>query len=69
MERTLTALDRCDVCDAPAYVKALFSSGYLLFCAHHWSRDEEKVNEKIVSVVDERDALYPNKQEESEAVE
>ncbi|MDO4613891.1 MAG: hypothetical protein Q4B10_07510 [Actinomycetaceae bacterium] len=30
-----TAADRCDVCGAQAWVRAFFSSGILLFCAHH----------------------------------
>lgn len=69
MERTLNALDRCDACDAPAYVKATFSSGYLLFCGHHWNESEKKITPNLVALVDERDALYPNKREESEVVE
>lgn len=30
-----TALDRCDRCGAQAFVRAVLSSGDLLFCAHH----------------------------------
>jgi hypothetical protein len=30
-----TALDRCDRCGAQAFMRALLSSGDLLFCAHH----------------------------------
>jgi hypothetical protein len=30
-----TALDRCDRCGAQAFVRALLTTGDLLFCAHH----------------------------------
>jgi hypothetical protein len=30
-----TALDRCDRCGAQAFMRAVLSSGDLLFCAHH----------------------------------
>jgi hypothetical protein len=30
-----TALDRCDRCGAQAFMRAVLTSGDLLFCAHH----------------------------------
>ena len=30
-----TAADRCDRCGAQAFVRAVLTSGDLLFCAHH----------------------------------
>ena len=33
--RPLTHVDRCDCCGAQAFVRALFTSGELLFCGHH----------------------------------
>ena len=33
--RTLTYLDRCDRCSAPARHRAVLPVGELLFCAHH----------------------------------
>jgi hypothetical protein len=30
-----TAQDRCDRCGAQAFLRAVLSSGDLLFCAHH----------------------------------
>lgn len=65
MERTLTALDRCDTCGAPAYLEVFFAAGSLLFCAHHWVASEKGIMEKAVRLVDEREALYPNKQLEA----
>ena len=32
----LTALDRCDTCQAQAYYLVGFLVGELLFCRHHW---------------------------------
>ena len=32
---TFTASDRCDRCGAQAFMRAVLSSGDLLFCAHH----------------------------------
>lgn len=35
-DRQLTSRDRCDVCGAQAYVRAVLPSGRdLLFCGHH----------------------------------
>ena len=31
----LTALDRCDRCGAQAFLRAVLTTGELLFCAHH----------------------------------
>ena len=31
-----TAQDRCDQCDARAYVQTIGVTGELLFCAHHY---------------------------------
>ncbi|MFM6963708.1 MAG: hypothetical protein ACKOWJ_05540 [Micrococcales bacterium] len=33
--KELTALDRCDLCGAQAYVRVELSTGELLFCGHH----------------------------------
>lgn len=35
----LTAADRCDRCNAQAYVRVVLNAGSeLLFCAHHYSK-------------------------------
>ena len=58
----LNALDRCDRCDAQAYVAVQFEStaevphpGELLFCGHHTTKHEDKLREFIVH--DERAKL------------
>lgn len=42
----LTAVDRCDRCNAAAKVRALLpSGGELLFCGHHAREYESKLKE------------------------
>jgi hypothetical protein len=51
---SLAASDRCDRCGAQAYVRATLSSGFdLLFCAHHWSENEERLRAVATSIHDE----------------
>lgn len=50
MERTLTAQDRCDRCDARALLLAEFSGMELLFCAHHANESMPKLKGHIVLV-------------------
>jgi hypothetical protein len=39
----LLATDRCDVCDAQAYIRVELEVGELLFCAHHGTANKEKL--------------------------
>ena len=59
----LDATDRCDRCQAQAYVKVIGNIGELLFCAHHYNKvmdDVEgykKMMSFMVEVIDERTRL------------
>jgi hypothetical protein len=54
----LAATDRCDRCNAQAYVRVVLPGGSdLLFCGHHWSRHEEALRPKALEVVDETHRL------------
>ncbi|GAB3617081.1 hypothetical protein GCM10027416_16380 [Okibacterium endophyticum] len=53
----LTAADRCDSCGAQAYIRAVVSSGELLFCAHHGKKYEEKLSAIAESWHDESNRL------------
>lgn len=54
----LTAADRCDRCGAQAYVRTVLASGSeLLFCAHHWRQNEERLREVAATIHDESDRL------------
>lgn len=56
--RPLTAVDRCDRCGAQAYVRAVLTSGSdLLFCAHHWRENEDKLRAVSQRIDDESDRL------------
>lgn len=44
LEQPLDVTDRCDQCNAQAYIRAVLSGGgELLFCAHHGRRHEPKL--------------------------
>jgi hypothetical protein len=51
---TLNATDRCDSCNAQAYVWVNGISGDLLFCGHHFSKSEEKIRAYAFEIIDER---------------
>jgi hypothetical protein len=65
----LTANDRCDACQAQAYVKVVGVTGELCFCAHHYNKimDNAVGYDKMIKfayqIVDERDRLIENKQQ------
>lgn len=46
-ERELTLLDRCDRCNAQAFVIIFIKNSELLFCGHHYNKFESTL--KIVS--------------------
>ena len=53
----LTANDRCDACQAQAYVHVELESGDLLFCLHHWKIHFKELVMIAVSVTDETERL------------
>ena len=55
----LTDADRCDLCGARAYIRALISVFYpeLLFCAHHGHEMEAALRSAALDLVDESAAL------------
>ncbi|MFM6939770.1 MAG: hypothetical protein ACKOUD_04030 [Rhodoluna sp.] len=54
---TLTALDRCDVCGAQAYIRVELASGDLIFCAHHGNEKKAQLEPVAVSWHDESSKL------------
>lgn len=56
VSETLTAHDRCDVrdCGAQALVRAVYVSGDLLFCGHHFAANEDAVVTTAGEIHDER---------------
>ena len=52
-----TALDRCDRCGAQAFVRAVLTTGDLLFCAHHGRKYNEVLAATALAVEDGTDAI------------
>jgi len=51
---SLSATDRCDRCNAQAYVRVVLTNGSdLLFCGHHWTRHEDALRPQASLVIDE----------------
>jgi len=54
----LTATDRCDRCQAQAYVRVVLPGGSdLLFCGHHWGRHGEALRPQAEHIHDETHRL------------
>jgi hypothetical protein len=54
----LIAVDRCDRCDARAYVRVLFPNSLeLLFCAHHSRQYASALTKIAVEIHDETERL------------
>jgi hypothetical protein len=53
----LTGFDRCDACNAQAYVLVTLAAGELMFCAHHARAHAPAYKEIAVSILDESDKL------------
>lgn len=58
-EYVLTAMDRCDSCSAQALVKVEGLGGDLLFCGHHYGKNEEALKGWAFKTTDERDKINP----------
>jgi hypothetical protein len=57
--KALATSDRCDRCQAQAYVRVVLPAGTdLLFCAHHWSTYEAALRPKAAEVIDETHRLF-----------
>jgi len=53
---TLNNTDRCDQCGAQAFVWVNMpnSKAGLLYCGHHFNRNEEGLREYAIDIIDER---------------
>lgn len=63
--QTLTPMDRCDRCNAQAWVAVKGLSGELMFCGHHFTKHQESLELWSYQIIDERDFI--NKKSESSA--
>lgn len=62
LNETLTAADRCDRCNAQAFVRVVLTSGLeLLFCAHHGRAYDAKLRELDAQITDESARLHTSR--------
>ncbi|MEO7588347.1 MAG: hypothetical protein ABIS84_10005 [Arachnia sp.] len=55
---TLTARDRCDRCNAQAYMRVILrGGGELMFCAHHAAAHRDKLAQVAEHIQDETNRL------------
>ena len=57
----LKAVDRCDSCGAEALVLVKGVGGELMFCGHHYVKNENELKEFAYEIIDERKKLIQNK--------
>jgi hypothetical protein len=50
---TLTTADRCDRCNAQAFVRVVLANGELTFCGHHAKALEPRLREQALEWIDE----------------
>ena len=69
-EWTLKVVDRCDSCNAQAYVNVKGVSGELFFCGHHYENivnnavGYDKMMKFAFEIIDERERLIENRLKE-----
>jgi hypothetical protein len=61
VERTLTAADRCDACGARAQYAVKLEEGELLFCGHHFTKNEEALINVAIDIYDSSDSFIEPK--------
>jgi hypothetical protein len=63
-EYLLGPIDRCDSCSAEALVLVKGVTGQLMFCGHHYAKNEAALIKFAYEVVDERDKLIYDRSKE-----
>jgi len=56
-ESVLQVIDRCDACQAQAFVIVKGVSGELYFCGHHYSKHQKALDSMSFEIIDERWAI------------
>jgi hypothetical protein len=57
----LGPVDRCDQCSAEALVLVKGVTGELMFCSHHYNKNEAALIKFSYEIIDEREKLIENK--------
>lgn len=53
----LKVADRCDRCNSQAFVLVKGVTGELMFCGHHYAKNEKALEAFAYEIIDERDRL------------
>jgi hypothetical protein len=56
-EKQLKIADRCDRCNAQAFILAKGIQGELYFCGHHYNKYKENVDSWAFEVINEIDSI------------
>lgn len=59
-EYVLKVIDRCDSCNSQAYVLVKGVTGDLMFCGHHYNKNEAALIKFSYEIIDEREKLIEN---------
>ncbi len=62
-EWVMDARDRCDSCGSQAYYLVKMIEGELMFCRHHFLKNEDKLTKVSYEIIDESIKLEPQKVE------
>jgi hypothetical protein len=56
-EKVLKIADRCDRCNAQAFILAKGIQGELYFCGHHYNKNKESIDSWAFEVINEIDSI------------
>jgi len=56
-EKKLKILDRCDRCNAQAFVLVKMVAGELMFCGHHYAKHQTTLDKMAFEIIDERGSI------------
>lgn len=57
VDRQLKVADRCDKCGSQAFVLVKVISGELMFCGHHYAKNQDALEKYAYKIFDERDHI------------
>jgi len=56
-QQVISKSDRCDSCNAQAWVIVRGINGELYFCSHHFIKHEDKLTDWSYEIIDEREFM------------
>ena len=56
-EKKLKISDRCDRCNAQAFVLVKMVAGELMFCGHHYTKHQTTLDKMAFEIIDERGSI------------